>query len=233
MDFETVVRRRRMVRNFDDRPLPPDVVQRILRNTQRAPSAGFSQGWAFLVLEGTDETASFWASTFDDDTARAGFRWPGLFNAPLLVVAMSHKQAYLDRYAEPDKGWVDRDERRWPAPYWDIDTGFAALLMLLTAIDAGLGALFFGIMKPGPRSAPSSACPPRSRRSAPSPSAGRYPTHPRHHSNGGDGPPSRSFTAGDGDAELGEQGVDVGHGLPAGVVPAHVGEAVPSALEQR
>jgi hypothetical protein len=29
--------------------------------------------------------------------------------------------------------------------YWQIDTGFAALLVLLTAVDAGLGALFFGI----------------------------------------------------------------------------------------
>ena len=65
-----------------------------------------------------------------------------------MIVPLAHKQAYLDRYAEPDKGWTDRDERRWPVPYWDIDTGFAALLMLLTAVDAGLGALFFGIFTP-------------------------------------------------------------------------------------
>jgi len=61
------------------------------------------------------------------------------------VVALSHKDAYLDRYAEEDKGWPDRDENRWPVPYWHIDTGSAALLMLLTAVDAGLGASFFGI----------------------------------------------------------------------------------------
>jgi nitroreductase len=30
-------------------------------------------------------------------------------------------------------------------PYWDIDTGFMAMLMLLAAVDEGLGALFFGI----------------------------------------------------------------------------------------
>ena len=137
-----------MVRSFDDRPVPPEMVARILANAQRAPSAGFSQGWAFLVLEGEEETARFWEATFDGQAARSSFRWPGLFRAPLLVVPMSHKQAYLDRYAEPDKGWTDRDERRWPVPYWDIDTGFAALLMLLTAVDAGLGALFFGIFKP-------------------------------------------------------------------------------------
>ena len=65
--------------------------------------------------------------------------------APLIVVPLSNRSAYLDRYAEPDKGWTDRDEARWPVPYWDIDTGFAALLMLLTAVDAGLGACFFGV----------------------------------------------------------------------------------------
>jgi nitroreductase len=37
------------------------------------------------------------------------------------------------------------DEKRWPVPYWDIDTGMAALLMLMTAVDAGLGAVFFGV----------------------------------------------------------------------------------------
>ena len=148
MQFEDVVRRRRMVRNFDDRPVPAGVVERILANAQRAPSAGFSQGWAFVVLEGREQTARFWSATFADDAARAAFRWQGLFRAPLVVVPLAHKQAYLDRYAEPDKGWTDRDERRWPVPYWDIDAGFAALLMLLTAVDAGLGALFFGIFAP-------------------------------------------------------------------------------------
>ena len=72
--------------------------------------------------------------------------------APLIVVPHANRSVYLDRYAEPDKGWTDRDEARWPVPYWYIDTGFAALLMLLTAVDEGLGACFFGI--PPDRSAP-------------------------------------------------------------------------------
>jgi nitroreductase len=65
--------------------------------------------------------------------------------APAVVVPLSHKDAYLDRYAEPDKGWTDRDETRWPVPYWHIDTGMASLLMLLTVVDEGLGGCFFGI----------------------------------------------------------------------------------------
>jgi nitroreductase len=68
--------------------------------------------------------------------------------APLLIVPLSHKAAYLERYAAADKGWTDRDEARWPVPYWDIDTGMATLLMLLTAVDEGLAACFFGIQPP-------------------------------------------------------------------------------------
>src|SRR3954454_6486116 len=147
VEFQDVVRRRRMVRSFDDRALPRDVVDRILGNGLRAPSAGFTQGWAFLVLEGREETSRFWDATFGSVEARTSFRWQGLFSAPLLIVSLSHKDAYLDRYAEPDKGHVDRDERRWLVPYWDVDAGFASLLMVLTAVDAGLGALFFGVFE--------------------------------------------------------------------------------------
>jgi nitroreductase len=147
MEFQEVVRKRRMVRNFDDRPVPRELLNRILTNALHAPSAGFTQGWAFLLFEGTDETTRFWDATFDEQR-RASFRWPGLFKAPVIVVPLSSEDAYLDRYAEPDKGWTDRDPARWPVPYWHIDTGFASLLMLLSAVDAELGALFFGIFRP-------------------------------------------------------------------------------------
>ena len=135
-----------MMRNFESRPVPAETVDRLLRNALHAPSAGFSQGWAFLVLQTEEETGRFWDAVFPQE--RAKFRWAGMFKAPVIIVPLSHKQGYLDRYAEADKGWTDRDENRWPVPYWDIDTGFASLLMLLTAVDEGLGALFFGIFKP-------------------------------------------------------------------------------------
>jgi nitroreductase len=144
MEFQEVLRRRRMVRNYDpSRPVPPAVVDRLLANALRAPSAGFSQGWAFLVLATAEERDRFWAATTSPGEPDAWLR--DMRNAPLLIVPLSHKQAYLERYADPDKGWTDRDEARWPVPYWDIDTGFAALLMLLTAVDEDLGACFFGV----------------------------------------------------------------------------------------
>ncbi len=139
-----MVRRRRMVRNYQDRPLPPGVLDRMLANATRAPSAGHSQGWAFLVLEGREQTEAFWAATFAG-RPRDTFRWPGLFRAPVVVVPFSHEQAYRDRYAEPDKAGRAGDGPGWEVPYWDVDMGFAALLILLTAVDAGLGALFFAV----------------------------------------------------------------------------------------
>ena len=150
MDFADVVRRRRMVRDYDPgRPVPPEVRERLLEHAIRAPSAGFSQGWAFLVLETPEERALFWeSSTSAEQAARMDDWLRRMRRAPLLVVPLSHKQAYLDRYAEPDKGAPDPDGSRWTVPYWDIDTGMAALLMLLTAVDEGLGACFFGI-RPG------------------------------------------------------------------------------------
>jgi nitroreductase len=143
MEFQDVVRKRRMVRSFEPRPLPTEIVERMLSNAQRAPSAGFSQGWAFLALDGQDQTQRYWDAVGPDDPATS--KWGDLFNAPLLIVCFSDKAAYLDRYAESDKGWTDRSEAHWPAPYWDIDTGMATMLILLTAVDAGLGALFFGV----------------------------------------------------------------------------------------
>ena len=145
MELSQVVRRRRMVRRFDpDRPVPRPVLERILHAAQRAPSAGFTQGWDFVVLEGPAQAAPFWAATRDGE--REPDAWlRGVSAAPALVLCLSHPNAYLDRYAEPDKGWTDRDPARWPVPYWDVDTGMAAMLMLLTAVDEGLGALFFGV----------------------------------------------------------------------------------------
>ncbi|WBB73151.1 nitroreductase family protein [Micromonospora sp. WMMD1128] len=145
MEFAEVVRRRRMVRNYDpDRPVPPETVDRLLAHAVRAPSAGFAQGWGFLVLEEPADRDRFWAAATPDGGGRE--RWlAGMRRAPLIVVPHANRDAYLDRYAEPDKGWADRAEERWPVPYWYVDTGFAALLMLLTAVDEGLGACFFGI----------------------------------------------------------------------------------------
>lgn len=138
MEFQDVVRRRRMVRGFRPEPVPARSLERLLDNAVRGPSAGFSQGQAFLVVR-DGELDLFW------QVCGAAVA-PSVRTAPLVIVPLSCKRVYLDRYAEPDKGWVDRDESRWPVPFWHIDTGMATLLILQTAVDEGLGALYFGIV---------------------------------------------------------------------------------------
>ncbi len=144
MEFRDVVRRRRMIRTYDDRPVDRAVVDRALAHATHAPSAGFSQGWGFLVLDEPADLDRFWAATVDPgEEPDAWLR--GMRTAPVLIVPCSSKAAYLARYAEQDKGWTDRDEARWPVPFWHLDTAMAALLILLTAVDEGLGGCFFGI----------------------------------------------------------------------------------------
>lgn len=144
MEFRDVVRRRKMVRNFEDRPVDPAAVDRILDCAVRAPSAGFSQGWHFLALTEPQDRTRFWDAAWPHAHRDGGPR-ELVMNAGLIVVPCSDKDAYLDRYAEPDKGWTDRAESNWPVPYWQIDTAFATMSMLLSVVDEGLAALFFSL----------------------------------------------------------------------------------------
>ena len=105
-----------MIRRYDpDRPVPDEAVLACLGAAIRAPSAGFSQGWDFLVLRSPEERATFWSATTGDqppDTWLAG-----MATAPALILCLSDPERYLERYAQPDKGWTDRDPARWPVPY--------------------------------------------------------------------------------------------------------------------
>ena len=137
-----------MVRRFDPTvAVEAGVVRDLVDLAVRAPSAGFTQGWDFVALLDPADRAAFWEATDDGRPPDAWRR--GVSAAPVLVLCLSDPGAYLDRYAEPDKGWTDRSVDRWPVPYWDTDTAMAAMLLLLGAEDLGLGALFFGV--PGER----------------------------------------------------------------------------------
>ncbi|MHB1988137.1 MAG: nitroreductase family protein [Acidimicrobiales bacterium] len=148
MEFRDVVRRRRMVRHFSPDPVDPLVVERIIAAGLRAPSAGYSQGYALLVLDSPVDLERLWA-VHTAPQGSAGWSAEvrsGVLNAPVVLAVLTSKDAYLSRYAQPDKAWTDRDEARWPVPYWYVDAGCVALLMLLAAVDEGLGALLFGIV---------------------------------------------------------------------------------------
>lgn len=144
MQFADVVTSRRMVRAFDARPVPRDALDRVLDLARRVPAAGNTQGLDLVVLEGA-ETARYWDASLSVE-ARASFPWPGLLEAPVLVIPVGDPAAYVSRYSEADKArtGLGAGADAWAVPYWYVDTAFAAMVALLAAVDEGLGALFFG-----------------------------------------------------------------------------------------
>lgn len=134
-----------MVRSYTDEPVDPEAVRSLIVAAQRAPSAGNTVSLQYLVLDEPAAVARYWDLTLPPER-RSTFRWPGLLAAPVLIVPCCSSAAYVQRYAEPDKvvTGLGADASAWSAPYWYIDGGAAVMLMLLAAVDAGLGALFFG-----------------------------------------------------------------------------------------
>jgi len=146
MELADAVRRRRMVRSFSGEPVAAPVLDRVLELACSAPSAGNTGGWDAVVMAGPDETAPFWDATTTAQWRARSRRWPGLARAPVVVALFVDPDAYPARYREPDKAdsGLGDGNASWPVPYWFVDGGFAALVMLLAATDAGLGACFLG-----------------------------------------------------------------------------------------
>ncbi|MDG1267216.1 MAG: nitroreductase family protein [Ilumatobacter sp.] len=147
-EFREVVRNRRMTRAFVPDPIEPGLIEELVALASRAPSAGKTQGWHVVVLEGADEVARYWDITLPTEK-RVSFRWQHLLDAAVLMIVLADPSAYVDRYAEPDKArtGLGASAEAWPAPYWTIDTSMAAMTLLLAAEDNGLGALFFGVFQ--------------------------------------------------------------------------------------
>ena len=160
MEFAEVVSKRRMVRHYLDRPVDEAFLRRALTHATRAPSAGFTQGWSFLVLRTAVDVERFWESTAprrssvvevlrrssdaEGVVSRPENPWlDGMKTAPVVIVTLASEAAYRARYSEADK--VGAAVRAADMPWWQIDAAMASLLILQTATDEGLGACFFGI----------------------------------------------------------------------------------------
>jgi nitroreductase len=74
-----------MFRAFTSEPLPPGTADRLLKAAERAPSAGFSQGYSFLVLDGAEQCAPLWKILADADADGGGTE----DEDPAEVVALS------------------------------------------------------------------------------------------------------------------------------------------------
>lgn len=143
MEFRDVVLKRRMVRNFADRPVDPAVIDRVLELTRHAPSAGFTQGQSFIVVTDPEKKKAIAATCQEEEYVQRGFA-PFVSKAPVLLIPCTSELAYHRRYQEADKVNDDGTEIAWPVPYWFMDIGCAAMIAMLAVIDEGLVSAFIG-----------------------------------------------------------------------------------------
>jgi nitroreductase len=143
MEFEQVVRQRRMVRNFKSDPVERRSIERILDLARRAPSAGFTQGQSFVVVTDPEIKLKIAELCGEKHYTQAGFH-PFISGAPVLIVPCTSEAAYHRRYQEADKVQEDGSEIEWPVPYWYMDIGCSVMTILLGVVDEGLAAGFAG-----------------------------------------------------------------------------------------
>ena len=145
MEFDEVVRRRRMVRHFTGEAVPPETIDRIIATAQHAPSAGFSQGVSFVAV--TDPvTRRRAAQIAGEGEYTSGGMDPFISEAPVQIVICTSERVYKERYREPDKRPdPNAEELEWPVPYWHTDAGCALMLVLLAAVNEGLAGAFVGV----------------------------------------------------------------------------------------
>ncbi|MGA7097823.1 MAG: nitroreductase family protein [Acidimicrobiia bacterium] len=143
MEFQEVLARRRMVRNYDPRPLDADSLQRVANAALRAPSAGNTQGVSVVVVTEPGARSAIAGLAGEAEYVSRGFD-PWISRAPAHLVITVSEQAYHERYREPDKTGPDGEEIEWPVPYWWVDAGAALMAVLLAAVDEGLAAGFLG-----------------------------------------------------------------------------------------
>jgi len=133
-----------MVRHFTGEPVPKDTIDLVLELAQHSPSAGFSQGCAYVVVIDPEVKRTLARLQGEEDYNASGFhRW--ISEAPVAVVACVSEKLYHDRYNEPDKLGEEGKEIDWPTPYWFFDIGASCMVILLGAVDAGLAAAFSGV----------------------------------------------------------------------------------------
>ncbi|MDX6480264.1 MAG: reductase [Gaiellaceae bacterium] len=138
--FYDLLRKRRAVRSYTGERAPREVLERIARAARRGPNAGYSQGLRILVV---DDPAVIEGLVGDDadEKSRAWFT-----SAAAHVFVLTREQDYHDRYTKPDKlAITGGEEIVWPVPFWHVDAGAAMMLVMLAALEEGLGAGVYGV----------------------------------------------------------------------------------------
>ncbi len=118
MELLDVIHTRRSIRKYLDKPVPPEMIETILRAGMAAPSAGNQQPWHFIVV--TDRNRREAIPAIHPYSKMVP-------QAPVAIIVCG-----------------DPTGKKWPT-FWAQDCSAATQNMLLTARDLGLGSVWVGV----------------------------------------------------------------------------------------
>lgn len=125
MDFDEVVRKRKMIREYQqDSQIPTEIINKLLKNAHRSPSAGHTQVQEYIVV--IDPITK-------KKLCQASLGQSQVEDAPVLIIVCANTSRSVIRYG-----------KRGTDFYSIIDGAFASMIILLSAINEGIGASFIG-----------------------------------------------------------------------------------------
>jgi FMN reductase [NAD(P)H] len=137
-----------MVRSYTDQPVDREAVERIVARGRKAPSGGFSQGVRMVVVTEEATRRRIAELAQEPEYVELGLE-PWISRAPAHIVVAMREESYHERYRQPDKLDESGEEVEWRVPWWWVDAGKSIMLLLLAAVDEGLGAGLFGVVGDG------------------------------------------------------------------------------------
>jgi nitroreductase len=110
-----IIRKRRSIRLYEEKPVKQEKLNRVLEAGRLAPSADNRQPWRFIVA--TDEKIK--------EKLRAAYDEEWFVSAPVIIIGC----------AVPKEAWVRMDGQE----YWMVDVAIAMQNMILVATELSLG----------------------------------------------------------------------------------------------
>ncbi len=125
-----LIKHRKSVRDFLDKPVEREKIMTCLEAARLAPSTANSQPWRFVVVDDKPLKNKLCDAAFGGIYSFNSF----CKTAPVIVVVISEKSRFLARIAGMFRG----------TKYYLIDIGIAGEHLVLQAEDLGLGTCWIG-----------------------------------------------------------------------------------------
>ena len=130
MELIEVIKARRSIRKYQDRPVEREKINACLEAARLAPSACNSQPWHYIVIDDPKTKEAFCKEVFGGVYAMTKFAE----KAPVLVAAVSDRGSFTSRIGN----FFRRTE------FYLVDQGISGEHFVLRAHDLGLGTCWIG-----------------------------------------------------------------------------------------